>query len=458
MTTQPMPTVALVGRTNVGKSTLFNRLTEGQDAITSKEPGTTRDRKEGRVLWRGKLLRLIDTGGLDAGTENDIDTSVIKQAHIAMKEADVVLFLVDAKTGPLPQDVTLARTLKRMKLNVYLVLNKADTTGDQMTIHNKEWINLGLGVPMAISAIRSISLGDLLDLVHTELDRLGKQPTEPSEVEAVKVAVLGRPNVGKSSLLNAIIGGERFIATPIAHTTREPNDTLIEHNGKNYLFIDTAGIRKMGKGGKERQLDNEGLEKTKETVRNADVILLVLDSSEQLSASDRHLGSIIADSRAAVIVVANKWDLLPDKDPTTQNKFIKYIAAHFTLLTWAPIIFTSAKTGQRVEKLFDLIDKVESARHQVLDEEQMENFWRKAIVHHKPAKSKGPKPPKVLGMRQTRTAPPTFNLLLKASRRDMLHPTYLRYLENRMREHFDLTGTPVRINIELPRARASQQA
>ncbi len=449
-----IPTIALVGRTNVGKSTLFNRLLERSAAMVSSTAGTTRDRKEGICLWRGTVIKLVDTGGLDMERSDEIEKSVIKQAERAMAIADVVLFVVDMKQGPLPQERELAARLMKSGKPVIVVGNKAETPALRNAANDPAWRLLALPSPVPISALRGSGTGDLLDIVYEKLATINLVPASLSEIRTVRVAVVGKPNVGKSSLLNSVLGEERFIVSPIAHTTREPNDVLIEYKGREYILIDTAGLLKTAKMRKQGDLVEQGATRTERVLPKADVALFVVDVSEPIGAQDKMIAGLIKASGAGVIVVANKWDLVKDKDTTTINRVKEHIQAALPFIAWAPIVFVSAKTSQRIPDLFTLVDEVEKQRHLEISEADLEKYWRSAVRAHLPSRGKGPKPPEIIGMQQTGTTPPTFQLMIKAKRLDVLHPSYLRFLENRMRIHFKMTGTPIVINVKGMTARA----
>ena len=352
-----IPKVAIVGRTNVGKSSLFNKLIEEQKTLVSAIPGTTRDIFEADCIWRGRVIRLIDTGGLDRGAKNEIDIEIGKQARKIMKEADVLLFIVDAQTGLQEEDRVLEKELRKTNKPIIVAANKADNRLMRTAINEKQWHSWSFQAPLAISAKRGTGTGDLLDLVYEKLDEINCPAISILDVHATQVSVIGRPNVGKSSLLNAAIGESRFIASSIEHTTREPNDTRITVDGRDYILVDTAGIRKMArvnKGGSK--LEKEGIERTEQAMKRSDVCLLVLDISEPIHTQDKHLAGDLEKSGASVIIIANKWDLIPDKDSVTINKYEHYIRAHLPMLDWAPILFTSAQTGKRVQNLFEIID------------------------------------------------------------------------------------------------------
>lgn len=454
MASPHIPIVALVGRTNVGKSTLFNRLLERNATLVSEIPGTTRDRKEGECIWRGQLIKIMDTGGLDVNMEDVIERNIAKQAELAIKQADLILFVADVESGPLPQDRELAKRLIRAQKPVIVVGNKAESLSEITSVQNKEWRLAGLPTPMAVSALRGTGTGDLLDAVYEQLKKSGQPPVELQKVDATRIAVIGKPNVGKSSLLNAILGEERFIASPVAHTTREPNDVLLQTGDKSYILIDTAGIRKMAKVKKTGGLEAAGVERTKRILNQTDVALFVVDASEPFGTQEKVLAGLLKESQVGVVMVANKWDLIGNKNPSTMQEFKRYIADTFPFLSWAPVIFVSALTKQRVPEIFTMVDDVQKKRNTEISEDDLEKFWRAAVGHHLPTKGKGPQPPRVLGMNQVDTCPPVFMLTIKAKRLEALSPSWLRYLENRMRERFDLTGTPIVINVQKARAGA----
>jgi len=450
-----IPTVAIVGRTNVGKSTLFNRLVEEHKALVSNVPGTTRDRNEAEVFWQGKIFRIVDTGGTDSAFGEVIEKATHEQIWRAVDEADLVLFVVDLKIGPMPQERALAKKLKTVNKPVIVVGNKAETPNLVASVHATEWRLAGLPSPMAISALRGTGTGDLLDLIHKQLRKAKHPPVEKKEEPVTRVAIIGKPNVGKSSIVNSIVGEERVITSPMAHTTREPIDTTVEVNGKKYILVDTAGMRKSGKVKQAGGLEMAGVARTKDAVERADVVLLILEANEQIGTQDKAIAGLLDGSRAGTIIVANKWDLVPDKTPSTINDYERYVNGMMPFIAYAPIIFTSAKTGQRIENIFELIDKVQTARHRQLTDEELEKFLRQAISHRSPIRGKVVKPPKALGLRQTGTCPPSFAVTIKAKREDAISQSYLRYIENRLHEDFDFNGTPVIVRARLPRISAN---
>ncbi|HCB19138.1 TPA: ribosome biogenesis GTPase Der [Candidatus Uhrbacteria bacterium] len=442
-----LPTVVLVGRTNVGKSTLFNRLLEERKALVSREAGTTRDWKEGRCLWKGKVIRVIDTGGMDGDLQNEIHQGTIRQTKKAIKKADLILFLVDLQHEPLPQDMELATLLRHQSTPVIVVGNKAETMRHRANAHEPEWRMLGLPAPVPISAVKGNGVGDLLEVVYEQLITLQKPPGEQALIEATRIAVIGKPNVGKSTLLNALVGEERFITSTISHTTREPNDVLIEHDGKPYLFIDTAGIRKKEKIRKTGGLEEAGVERTIRAIQKADVVLFILDASEPFGNQERTLAGLLKDTNAGLVFVVNKWDLVEGKTTSTINEYQDYIERSIPFLTWAPQLFISAKTEKRVQTVYEMIETVQHHRLQQIPHETLVAFLQKAIEHRRPIPAnRDVKPPKLIDLQQMEGAPPRFMLTVKARRADSLHKMYLNYLENQLRVRFPLEGTPIRLH------------
>ncbi|MBI4713896.1 ribosome biogenesis GTPase Der [Candidatus Uhrbacteria bacterium] len=454
MDDRKIPTVALIGRTNVGKSTLFNRMLEQPKALVSDIPGTTRDRNEGECIWRGKTINLVDTGGLDVDKKDAIERNTILQAEHAMKKADLILFVLDAKVGPLPQEHSLALTLNKSKVPVIVVANKAESAAERADVKGSHWFLHGLKAPIAVSAKRGSSVGDLLDEIFEQLERVGTPPIEIQKIEATRVAVIGKPNVGKSTLLNSMIGEERFITSPIAHTTREPNDTLVQKGDKNYIFVDTAGMRKSGKVKKSGGLEAAAVKRNEYAIKISDVTLLIVDATEPIGAQEKILAGFLKESGTGVIVIVNKWDLVKDKTTTTMNRYREYVAASLPFLEWAPVLFISALTKQRVQTIYDMIDTVQTNRNRWLTEKEMDEFLKRTIAEHRPTAGKGIFPPKILGMKQVAIAPPEFDLILKAKRTDILSQSYIRFIINRLHDTFHLNGTSVRMNIRIARSTA----
>ena len=443
------PKVVIVGRTNVGKSTLFNRFIEEQKSLVSAIPGTTRDRFEADAIWRAQVIRVVDTGGLDIDRHDEIEQNIERQAREAMKEADLILFVVDVQAGVTPEDRALAKDLLKSKVPVVVVGNKADNERLRKTVDGPDWKSWPMDKPVVISAHRGIGSGDLLDIIFEKLIENETPPVEISEIATTRVAVIGRPNVGKSTLLNSMLGEHRYITADKDHTTREPNDTNITVEGKNYTLIDTAGVRKLARinAGKSK-LEKAGVKRTLMAAKRADVALFVVDVTKRIQVQDKFLAGELGKAGTSVVIVANKWDLVPEKDTNTINKYEEYLRAHLPMLSYAPIVFTSAETGQRVPTLFDAIDKVYKSRFTQLDKNEAREFMNQAIVKHKPSRGKGVAHPKIMFFEQGRVNPPTFYLGLKQMRKDSLNSSYLRFLANLLRKHYDFEGTPIRIVVK----------
>ena len=450
-----LPIIALVGRANVGKSTLWNRLTETTHAIVSDTPHTTRDRKYGRVLWRGQYIEVVDTGGLDVSATEEIGRGMLKQVELALADADLILFLVDAKAGILPQDEAAAKILHKLKKPVVLVANKLDDIRFIADVWNRASLALRFGPAIPCSAATGRGVGDLLDRVYEELERAGRPPLPAGKLGGLKLVVMGRPNVGKSSLVNAILGEERVIATSVAHTTREPIDTSFIWKGEDVILIDTAGMRKRSK--LEKKLEEEALERNREALKRADIALLVLDATEDPRSQDKHLAGLMKDETKGLILVVNKWDLVKDKEESTSRKYAAEIRASFPFLSWAPIIFVSAKDKLRTGKILDLAFRVRDERRRQIAYNALQKLLKTVVAHKKPLAELGNYSPYIHDVTQVGIDPPTFVITIKGGKQTV-HDSWIRYFENRLREKFGFQGTPVIVKVEhLPMPQVQQQ-
>lgn len=441
------PVVVICGRTNVGKSTLFNALIEKKQALISDIAGTTRDSNFGIVEWANSAFELVDTAGiLDAAylsnkkiKDDSIDAKAQKQAQKYLDEAVLIIFLVDAKVGLLPEDKILADAIKRFekyRQKTILVANKVDSlkVAPEAAIFNK----LGLKEPFLVSAASGLGTGDLLDKIINLIGRNKKQ--KEVTPDAINVCLVGKPNVGKSSLLNSILGYERVIVSPIPHTTREPQDTKIVYQNKTINLIDTAGISRQGK--KSKGLEKPGILKSLKSLEKADIALLLLDISEPLTHQDSKIVEEIVSRNKSLIFIANKWDLIPERNT---KKWTEIIYDHMPFATWAPIQFISAKTGEKVQKIMDLIISLNEQRKIIISDSQADKFLKHIVKIHKPAKGKGLKAPRIYEFRQKSTNPPSF--ILRIGPNDDLHFSYVRFVENRLREKLNLIGTPINITV-----------
>lgn len=450
-----LPVVALVGRVNVGKSTLFNTLTEEQKAIVSDIPGTTRTSNVGIVLWRGKYMRVVDTGGLTFTDDIPLEADILKQTERALKDADIILFVTDARDGVLPQERELARRLRRVEVKpVLLIANKTDNKKIEQTLTDEQWFKLGLGEPFPISATNGRNVGDLLDKIYTILHAGTVRPKIKKEnTDDIRVSIIGKPNAGKSSLFNKLIGEERVIVSDIAHTTREPYDTRVVYTRKEkgkkketqpIVFVDTAGIRRKAKV--SGVLERAGIHKSIQAIEDADIVLFVLDGSQPISSQDMQLGGLVERRGKSVMILLNKWDRAEDTDDSVRNNVKKMVYAHFPHLKFAPILFVSGLTGAGVHRVFPTLVRIWQARQTEIPSSALGVFLKKATSEHRPSRGKGTRHPKLLGMKQLGTAPPVFQVYVKY--RTSLHRSYIHYLENKLRDQFDFFGTPIIIKLK----------
>ncbi len=447
-----LPLVVIFGRTNVGKSTLFNCLTEKHQALISAIPGTTRDSNLATVEWRGQKFTLVDTGGfMDLNFLSNrkikaetIDEFVQKQARDYVKKADVILFVVDSKEGLLPQDKQMAGIIKKFitdKSKIIVIANKVDTSRRRPEV--SDFYSLGLGTVYPVSAATGAGTGDMLDDLLDHLTTKNKKIDEADEEnpmlqseQPIRICLLGKPNVGKSSLLNAMLGYNRVIVSETPHTTREPQSTPLTYKNRNLLLVDTAGITKHGH--KSKTLEKFSMDKARASMKKADIVLLILDITEPLTKQDSRLVEEIIERKKSLILIANKWDKIGERDT---KKYTNYIYRDLPFATYAPIQFISAKYRSKIDHLLDLIIHVNEQRHISLSQNNLDWLMKTAVKKHRPTKGKGTKYPRLYEFTQTETNPPTF--MVRIGARESLADSYLRFLENQLREKFGFLGTPI---------------
>lgn len=428
------PVVAIIGKPNVGKSTFFNYLVGERVSIVEDTPGVTRDRVYGESNWRGKKFTLIDTGGIEEKTDDVIYSQMRMQAEIAIDLADVVLFMTDVRTGITSQDQDIALMLRKAKKNVVLVCNKVDDF-KKFEHDVYEFYNLGLGEPHPISAANCKGIGDLLDVIYD----LIPNDSDDEESDRIKVSVIGKPNVGKSSLINKILGENRLIVSNVAGTTRDAIDSDFENEYGKYTFIDTAGVRRHSKI--EDKIEKYSVIRTEIAIERSDVCLLMIDALEGVTEQDTKIAGMAHEGGKAVIIVINKWDEY-NKENGTLESYTKDVYSKLSYLSYAPIIFISAKTGQRIDKLFNLINRVNANNNLRISTSTLNEVLQEAVAINQPPTDKGRRL-KVLYMTQVTTKPPTFAVFVNSKK--LFHFSYERYLVNKLREEFDFTGSPVKM-------------
>ena len=429
------PVVAIVGRPNVGKSTFFNYIVGKRISIVEDTPGVTRDRIYADANWRGMDFTVIDTGGIEPESEDLIVSQMRNQADIAISMADVFVFVTDIKRGITNADNEIALMLRKSKKPIVLVCNKADNFG-KTSDDIYEFYNLGLGDPHPVSSINALGIGDVLDAIYEELP---KNDNEEDDSTVIKVALIGKPNVGKSSLVNKILGENRVIVSNIAGTTRDAIDSEFENSYGKYVFIDTAGIRRKSKV--TENLERYSVMRTSLAIERSDVCIFMIDANEGVTEQDAKIAGEAHEAGKGIIIAVNKWDEY-EKDNNTVEKYKKEIYNKLSYLSYAPIIFISAKTGQRVEKLYELINTVASQNAMRVSTSVLNQVLNEAIAIVQPPTDKG-KRLKIFYMTQASTKPPTFVVFVND--KQLFHFSYERYLVNQLRKEFVLTGTPIRI-------------
>ncbi len=431
------PIVAIVGRPNVGKSTFVNRLVGARHSIVDDLPGVTRDRIYFDVEWQNKAFTVIDTGGIIPGDEDDIMVSIFDQAKLACEEAERIIFLVDGKEGVNPVDYDIANILRQSGKPVFVAVNKCDNP--DLLMMTSDFYSLALGEPVGISALHgSGGVGDLLELVTEDFEILD----EEEEDKRIKIAIVGRPNAGKSSIVNALLNADRVIVSDVSGTTRDSIDSYVTYKDKEFIIVDTAGIRKKSKV--DYGVEKFAVDRAIRSIRECDVALLVIDAKEGISDQDKKISSIITEAGKGLIVAINKWDLVEEKQANTINKFEKELAVDIPFLSFAPKIFISAVTKQRLSQIFDKSTEVYAQCTKRVSTGLLNKVINEAYALNPPTSFKG-KRLKIYYVTQAKTQPPTF--ILFVNNEELLKDSYKRYLENKLREAFGFFGTPIRISV-----------
>lgn len=431
------PIVAVVGRPNVGKSTLFNKLIGKRLSIVDDTPGVTRDRIYGDAEWLGKKMMLVDTGGIEPKTDDVILANMRAQAQLAIDTASVIIFVTDLKSGVTAADMDIAAMLQKSGKPIVLCVNKCDTVGEP-PMEFYEFYNLGIGEPIAVSSVHGHGTGDLLDEV---IKHIPESEFEEDDEDIINVAVIGKPNAGKSSLVNRIAGEQRSIVSDIAGTTRDAIDTSVENKYGKFNFIDTAGLRRKSRV--EDKIEKYSVLRAKMAIERADVCVIMIDGADGFTEQDSKVAGLALEDGKACIIAVNKWDIV-DKDGKTMDSFRRQLMKDFSFMSYAPIIFISAKTGQRIDRLFELIKYVHSQNTMRISTGMLNDILADATAMVQPPTDKG-KRLKIYYMTQASTKPPTF--VCFCNKAELFHFSYQRYLENRIRSTFGLEGTPVRFII-----------
>lgn len=430
------PIVAIVGRPNVGKSTLFNIFADSRISIVEDTPGVTRDRLYADAEWLDRKFTMVDTGGIEMQNTDSIAVSIRQQAEVAVREADVILFVCDARTGITNDDMEVAKMLRQSRKPVVLAVNKADTPKQEAEAY--EFYNLGIGEPYQISASNRLNLGDLLDAVVEKFPEEGDEDDDSEDV--IKVAIIGRPNVGKSSIFNDIIGQTRSIVSDVAGTTRDAIDVPVEKDGQTYLFIDTAGMRRKGKI--DEPIEKYSIIRTLRAVDRSDVVLLVLNAVEGITEQDKKIAGYAHEAGKGIVIVVNKWDLYPNKTVMSTEEFTKQIRHELIFMPYANVVYVSALTQQRISRLPEMIKDAAEANAMRISTSVLNQVVTDAVAMNQPPMEKG-KRLKILYTTQVKVKPPTF--VIFCNEPEIMHFSYQRYLENQLREAFGFKGTPINI-------------
>lgn len=430
------PIVAIVGRPNVGKSTLFNIFADSRISIVEDTPGVTRDRLYADAEWLDRKFTMVDTGGIEMQNTDSIAVSIRQQAEVAVREADVILFVCDARTGITNDDMEVAKMLRQSRKPVVLAVNKADTPRQEAEAY--EFYNLGIGEPYLISASNRLNLGDLLDAVVEKFPEEGDEDDDSEDV--IKVAIIGRPNVGKSSIFNDIIGQTRSIVSDVAGTTRDAIDVPVEKDGQTYLFIDTAGMRRKGKI--DEPIEKYSIIRTLRAVDRSDVVLLVLNAVEGITEQDKKIAGYAHEAGKGIVIVVNKWDLYPNKTVMSTEEFTKQIRHELIFMPYANVVYVSALTQQRISRLPEMIKDAAEANAMRISTSVLNQVVTDAVAMNQPPMEKG-KRLKILYTTQVKVKPPTF--VIFCNEPEIMHFSYQRYLENKLREAFGFQGTPINL-------------
>lgn len=430
--------VAVVGRPNVGKSTLFNVIAGKQISIVKDTPGVTRDRIYAEAEWLNNHFTLVDTGGIEPDSSDIILSQMRSQAQLAIDTADVIIFVTDVRQGLVDADYEVADILRKSKKPVVLCVNKVDS---QQKFGNDiyEFYNLGLGDPFGVSAANQQGIGDLLDEV---ISHFPAPSTEEEEDDTIKIALIGKPNVGKSSVINKLLGQNRVIVSDIAGTTRDAIDTQIVHEGKTYTFIDTAGLRRRGRI--DDDIERYSVIRTVAAVDRADICLILIDASQGVTEQDAHIAGIAHESGKGVIIAVNKWDLVENKTDKTMNEFMVKLKEKFAYMSYAAFIFISAETGQRLHKIFEMVERIHENQTLRIKTGVLNDIMTRAVAMKQPPSDKG-KRLKLFYMTQTGVEPPTFVIFVNDQ--ELMHFSYTRYIENQIRDAFGFEGTPLKFII-----------
>ncbi|MEX2584436.1 MAG: ribosome biogenesis GTPase Der [Gemmatimonadota bacterium] len=430
-----LPVVAVVGRPNVGKSTFFNRILGKRLAIVEDRPGVTRDRNFARAEWNGRAFFIVDTGGMVEGSDEPMDRLIRQQVVTAIEEADVVVHMVDGRSGPHPLDYRIAEHLRRTNRPVVLVVNKVDDLGSPAALAHHEFWDLGLGEPQPVSSLSGKGSGDVLDAMVERLPAAGSGEADPG----LRVAVIGKPNVGKSSLVNRLLGEERVVVSEVAGTTRDSIDTPLMYHGKRIVFVDTAGLRRQARI--HENVEYYSSIRTERAVESADVCLLLVDGTEPIHNQDLKIAQKAWDAGSGLILIVNKWDLL-EKETMTAPRFEKALHEKAPFLKWVPVVFASATTGQRVQRLLPLVLEVQAARERRIATHEVNEVVHELTSRARPPHAQG-RSVRILYATQAATAPPTF--VLWSNYPDGIPESYVRYLHNGFRDRWGFLGSPIRI-------------